>query len=336
MSAMTDHIIMWVMSIVFGLGFLGSLIYQTFTLGFKAVWGTTPWPRPTSLDDPALGTHGYVKTSEVKLHYVAAGPEDKPLMLFLHGFPEFWFSWRNQLKEFQKDFRVVAVDQRGYGESDKPRGVENYTTAKLLNDVRGVISGLGYKSCIVVCHDWGGAIGWAFARQFPDMVDKLIVMNAPAALVFRKIIKTSKAQQKMSWYMSFFQLPYLPELALRIRNYHAFDGFYKTAKNAEKVLNEEMAAYKYTFSQSGALTPPINWYRAAFGSMKNQVNYDMNYAMPVLLIWGTADMHLHMDLVDETQKQFPKVDVRKIPDVGHFVQTEAPEEVNKHMREWLG
>ncbi|MDJ0789755.1 MAG: alpha/beta fold hydrolase, partial [Myxococcota bacterium] len=151
----------------------------------------------------------YIITNGINLHYVTQG--EGSLMLMLHGFPEFWYSWRHQIPEFARDYKVVALDLRGYNESDKPKEPEAYKMEELLKDVEGVIRGLGYESCILVGHDWGGAIAWSFAYAYPDLVDKLIVMNLPHPAKFMEGLKTPQQLVK-SWYIFLFQLPWLPEL----------------------------------------------------------------------------------------------------------------------------
>ncbi|GCB61508.1 hypothetical protein scyTo_0007063 [Scyliorhinus torazame] len=136
---------------------------------------------PACLSDPSLGTHCFVrvKDSGLRFHYVAAGERNKPLMLLLHGFPEFWYSWRYQLREFKSEYRVVAIDLRGYGDSDAPPGRGDYKLECLLKDVKDVIEVLGYSSCILVGHDWGGILAWNLAICNPEMVERLIILNAP-------------------------------------------------------------------------------------------------------------------------------------------------------------
>ncbi|XP_059176610.1 epoxide hydrolase 1-like [Physella acuta] len=277
----------------------------------------------------------------IKLHYVASGPEGKPLMLFIHGFPEFWFSWRHQIKEFQKDYRVVAIDTRGCGESEKPSKLTEYSMAILLSDIKRTIVALGYKSCVLVAHDWGGAISWAFCRHHPDMVDKFIVMNAPPLPVFEKMIKL-KEQFKMSWYMFFFQLPYLPELYIRMKNFEALESCYGIKKTGglcfsgafhKPLTQEELDAYKYIFSQPGTLTASINYYRAILG--KPTEPYDMTFTMPILVIWGCDDKALHVTAVDDIKRALPQVSIERIEEAGHFVQMDTPEKVNRAMRAWL-
>ena len=133
-------------------------------------------------------THDFITTNGIRLHYVTQG--SGPLMLFLHGFPEFWYSWRHQIPEFAKDYKVVAIDLRGYNDSDKPADSTAYSMPEFINDVQGVITGLGYERCVLVGHDWGGAIAWSFAYAHPEMVERLIVLNIPHPAKFAEGLRT--------------------------------------------------------------------------------------------------------------------------------------------------
>lgn len=325
---------MWLVAVFYGLISILNVLKNCCTKGFRQVLSWKKRERPSCLDAPELGTHGFLKISEdIHIHYVASGPEDKPLMLFVHGFPEFWYSWRHQIREFQKDYRVVAIDQRGYSESSKPLGKENYTVTKLMADLALVIQGLGYKKCVLVAHDWGAIIAWAFGRKYSDMVDKLIIMNCPPAPLFKSVIKTSRAQFKKSWYTFYFQLPWLPEFSLKTNDLRAFDNMVPKKGSPER-SEADLSAYKYTFSQPGALTGPINYYRAFF-RIKPSIEHDLDYTMPMLLIWGEKDSALDIILPDTIEKTAPKIEVVRIPDANHFVQNDAPEKVNGIMRQWL-
>ncbi|RUS85364.1 hypothetical protein EGW08_006907 [Elysia chlorotica] len=328
---LVEKVMLWLVASFYGVLTLFGVIRSCFKIGFKKVFHWKVIERPACLDDTSLGTHGYLHLEDVRIHYVASGPEDKPLMLFMHGFPEFWFSWRHQIKEFQSDYRVVAFDMRGYNESDKPSGLAAYSLHKLMADVKQVILALGYKSCTLVAHDWGGGIAWGFARLYPDYVDKLIIMNAPPGPVMQKLIKKDSKQRKMSWYMFFFQLPFLPELLMKSQNYNMIVDIFKSTGMDQDEIN----AYKHVFSQPGALTPPLNYYRAALQRVGGPVNYDLNYTMPVLLIWGCQDVALSSAFPDLVEKANPKITVKRIQDANHFVQNNDPKAVNKIMREWL-
>ncbi|KAI8771553.1 epoxide hydrolase 1 [Biomphalaria glabrata] len=344
MSKLAVQCSMWMMAVYHGFRMLAFIATMCWTYGVRSVFSWKPTPRPKQLDDPSLGTHGMLTLDNVVIHYVVSGPEDKPLMLFVHGFPEFWYSWRHQIREFQKDFRVVAIDMRGYGESSKPKGMDEYCLKKLLGDVKQVIFGMGYSKCILVGHDWGGAVCWAFGRLFPEMVEKLIIMNAPPAPVMQKVFRKSKKQLQMSWYIFFFQLPYLPELLVRLNSFVFFDnvfgnkyigrlGFPKAFENP--LSQEDIAAYKYTFSDVEGVTAPINYYRARLRSAVGQVDYDMAFAIPVLVVWGVKDVALSLTIVEDIEKEFPNITVRRIEDAGHFVQMDRPDLVNKAIRDWL-
>jgi pimeloyl-ACP methyl ester carboxylesterase len=344
MMKYVEIVLLWVTAVFYGAEVIYDILREGFRAGFGKVFQWKVAPRPSCLDDPLLGTHGYLHLEEVRIHYVASGPEDKPLLLLIHGFPEFWYSWRYQIREFQKDYRVVAIDQRGYGDSDKPKGIDAYTMKVLLSDVKQVIAALGYKSCTLVAHDWGGAVAWAFGRLYPDLVDKLIVMNCPPVPIFQKVLRLDKKQFKMSWYIFLFQLPYLPELYFKHKNYDLIDIAFAglttrthafSSAMVKPVTQEDAAAYKYTFSQPGAVTPPINYYRAIMRRRDKGTLYDIKYTMPVLLIWGCQDIALSSAIPDLVEKENPNITVKRIAEAGHFVQMDAPDVVNSIMREWL-
>ncbi|KAL2090350.1 hypothetical protein ACEWY4_015038 [Coilia grayii] len=183
-------------------------------------WAIRETP-PACLNDTSLGTHCYVRIKEsgLRFHYVAAGERGRPLMLLLHGFPEFWFSWRYQLREFKSEFRVVAVDMRGYGDSDQPLSPESYRLDYLVTDVKDIVEYLGYNRCLLVGHDWGGIIAWLFAIHYPEMVVKLIVLNSPHPSVLADYALRHPSQLLKSSHFFFFQLPRLPELMLSINDF---------------------------------------------------------------------------------------------------------------------
>ncbi|XP_025105523.1 epoxide hydrolase 4-like [Pomacea canaliculata] len=246
---------------------------------------------PACLEDSSLGTHGYAHLEDIRMHYVSNGSEDKPLMLLVHGFPEFWYSWRYQLKEFKDRYRVVAVDLRGYNETDKPAGKSNYKTAKLVADIKQLITALGYSDCVLVGHDWGGVVCWMFAETFPDLVNHLIILNCPNFKVFQKHLRSSLKQAKMSWYIYFFQLPFLPELMFRLQDYAILDQLFRgkhSGVRSDRMSDEDIEAYKYTFSRSG-LTGPINFYRAGFGGERRPPDQSgsrsKGISVPTLLLW---------------------------------------------------
>ncbi len=275
----------------------------------------------------------YILSNGVRLHYVTQG--EGPLMLMLHGYPEFWYSWRYQIPEFAKDYKVVALDLRGYNESEKPQERAAYGIAELIKDVEGVIKGLGYDRCILVGHDWGGAIAWSFAYAHPEMLEKLIVMNSPHLAKFAAALRSNPQQMLRSWYILFFQIPLLPELRLQFDNYRAIaSAFIDSAINKTAFTPEDLAAYKNAAAKPGALTAMINYYRNIFPRPLNQTTWDV-LQVPTLMIWGKNDKFLGKELTYDTQDYVKDFQLRYIPNCSHWVQQEQPNLVNQYMREFL-
>lgn len=206
--------------------------------------------------------HDWLTANGIKLHYVSSGSGS--LMLMLHGFPEFWYSWRYQISEFAADFRVVALDLRGYNDSDKPEYPQAYAIAELLKDVKGAIAALGYEKCILVGHDWGGNIAWHFAYAYPEMVERLIVLNLPHPALFSRGLRTLE-QLRRSWYIFAFQIPFLPEWLVQQSNYEAIaSAFRDMAVDKTAFSDADLQAYKDAAAKPGALTAMLNYYRDNF------------------------------------------------------------------------
>ncbi|XP_073259117.1 epoxide hydrolase 4-like [Porites lutea] len=283
---------------------------------------------PSCLLDPELGEHHFLRTaSNIRIHYVAKGDTGKQLMLCLHGFPEFWYSWRYQLKAFSDNFRVVAVDLRGYGESDSPKGREHYKTSLLVNDIKEIIEALGYTSCTLLSHDWGGALAWTFAHMHPEFVDKLIACNIPYPRCF---FQPSKPQFFRTWYFCYIQLPYLPEFETEVNDYRILSTAFKDVGFAD----EEVEAYKYALSQNG-LSGPLNYYRnavlpdAPWGLLNTKIK------APTLVVWGTADTFITLDTLEGTEEYVEDLTIKYVDGASHWVQVHKPEVVNQHIRDFL-
>jgi pimeloyl-ACP methyl ester carboxylesterase len=277
--------------------------------------------------------HNYFITNNVRLHYVRQG--EGKLMLFLHGFPEFWYSWRYQIPEFAQDYQVIAVDLRGYNDSDKPQGIKNYTVEEIEQDILGLIEGLGYENCILVGHDWGGGIAWSFAHHYPDKIEKLIVMNCPHPAKFAQALQKSPQQILKSAYMAFFQLPLLPELLFQWNDYQLLaDAFRNTTFDKNVFMSEDLEHYKNAAAKRGALTAMLNYYRALPQSLSQESNWQP-LAMPTLLIWGKDDPFLGQELNDNLEAYVRNLQVKYIDHCSHWVQQEKPELVNQVMREFL-
>ena len=278
--------------------------------------------------------HNFIKTNGINLHYVDRGTGK--LMLMLHGFPEFWYSWRHQITEFAPDYHVVAVDLRGYNDSDKPQELSAYKMSELVEDVRGVISGLGYEDCILVAHDWGGAIAWNFAYAYPEMVEKLVVLNIPHPAKFAQGLQTPQQLLK-SWYVFAFQIPWLPEFLLQLNDYQAIaNAFSNMAIDKTAFTQEDLNAYKDAAAKRGALTAMVNYYRRIFQSLFQGDRQQWSILnVPTLTIWGENDAALGKELTYGTEAYVRDWQIKYIPNCSHWVQQEQPTLVNSYIREFL-
>lgn len=278
---------------------------------------------------------GFITANGIRLHYVGQG--QGKLMLFLHGFPEFWYSWRHQLSEFGRDHHAVAIDLRGYNDSDKPSSLDAYRMEEFLKDIDGVITGLGYENCILVAHDWGGAIAWVFAYRYPHRVEKLITLNIPHPTKFARGLLTPRQLLK-SWYIFFFQLPVLPERWLSENHYDRLAKIMSAmAIDKSAFSSEDLEAYKNAASKPGALTAMINYYRGIFGKFPLDIQFPKEkLSIPTLMIWGEKDTALGKELTYGTEEYVRDLTIKYIPNCSHWVQQEKPELVNQYIREFIG
>lgn len=277
--------------------------------------------------------HQCITTNNVTLHYVTQG--EGPLMLMLHGFPEFWYSWRHQIPVFAQDYKVVALDLRGYNDSDKPQDVSAYQMSELIKDVQGVIQGLGYDQCILVGHDWGGAIAWQFAYAHPEMLQKLIVMNLPHLAKFQAALRSNPQQMLRSWYIGFFQVPMLPELMFQANDYRAIaSAFADRATNKNAFSTADLEAYKDAAAKRGALTAMINYYRSNLDILLQPKDWGI-LEVPTLLLWGEDDFALGKELTYGTQNYVRDLELHYLSQCSHWIQQEQPEQVNQYMRSFL-
>ena len=293
--------------------------------------------------------HDYAEVNGVRLHYAKSGSGQ--LMLFLHGFPEFSYAWNNQLEEFGRDHFAVAPDMRGYNLSSKPEGVDQYRVPLLIEDVRALAAKLGYganRKFILVGHDWGGVVAWAYAAAHPDTIEKLVIVNAPHPAVFARELRDNPAQQKASTYMLMFRGPEA-EKTLSANNHQFLVNIVLGSglKNGH-FTEADKAEYLKAWSQPGALTGGLNYYRAA------QVGPQAGGAapatapaaaaapampkimVPTLVLWGEKDTALLTGNLDGLESYAPQLTVRRIADGTHWVIHEYPAVVNKHIRDFLG
>jgi pimeloyl-ACP methyl ester carboxylesterase len=293
-------------------------------------------------------SHAYAEVNGIRLHYAESGSGDD-LVILLHGFPEFWYSWRHQLTALGKSYHVVAPDMRGYNLSDKPSRVEDYRIEVLIEDIVELIKHFGASKAAIVAHDWGAGVAWAVAQKYPEQVSKLAILQVPPAAAWRA--NMSLRQLLRSWYMFFFQLPKIPEWRISRNNFLALERIFKdTVVRQGTFTNADIEAYKSAFSQSGATTAAVNYYRANVrrlmsrsaksepdGLQSAEPRNDGRIRVPTLFIFGEQDFAILPATVRGVAKYIdaPFSELR-IPDSGHWVQNEAADEVNAALLEFLG
>jgi len=278
--------------------------------------------------------HRDIITNGIRMHYVTQG--SGPLIVLLHGFPEFWYSWRFQIPFLaEHGYTVVAPDLRGYNETDKPR--KGYDTATLARDIEGLIKALGQEKAIIAGHDWGGAVAWIFAARYPEMTERLIILNAPHPLAFQREMRTLR-QLRKSWYIFFFQLPWLPEYILLRNNANEVGRMLRGAAVQKTVFPRAVTAkFQQAMNMPGAMTAALNYYRQLMRAPWSLAasNNGLLVKAPTLVIWGEQDIALGIELLNGLERWVHNIQIQRIPDSGHWVQQEQPELVNQFMLEFL-
>ncbi len=270
----------------------------------------------------------------VRLHYVEAG--EGPLVVLLHGFPEFWYSWRHQIPALAAaGFRVVAPDMRGYNLSEKPRGWRLYDAALLADDIAGLIRSLGGERAHLVGHDWGAGVAYATAMRHPEAVGRLAVLNCPHQARMLEGFRTLK-QLRKSWYIFLFQIPRLPESRLSREDFSLLRRVLRT-DSPTGFTEEDLERYAEAWAQPGALTAMLNYYRAALRQSPRSAAARLEpIEAPTLVIWGLRDRALGSELAEPPARLVPNARIEWIPEATHWVQHDAPERVNELLIEFLG
>ncbi|MFX0085202.1 MAG: alpha/beta fold hydrolase [Candidatus Hodarchaeota archaeon] len=290
--------------------------------------------------------HNYLNVGNLKLHYVESG--SGKLVILLHGFPDFWYSWRYQIPVLSKSYRVVAPDLRGYNKSDKPKGIENYTTSLLVQDISNLIEALGENKASIVGHDWGGFVAWNLAMTAPEKVSNLIIINCPHPVPLLQAFWSMRFQQlQKSWYVFFFQTPKVPEEILSRNNCQVLQRMLLGSFNNKKVLDEEdIQLYIEAWSQQGALAASINYYRANWNpanilSMPEDYQVGLIQRFPkikcrTLVIWGEKDIALEKSLTVGLEEYIENTcQIKYFPNLGHWIHNEEPDAVNSIILSFL-
>lgn len=286
------------------------------------------------VDLPPL-EHEDVTTNDITLHVVKAGPEDGEPVILLHGFPEFWYGWRHQIPALtDAGYRVWVPDQRGYNTSEKPPSVEAYATDELARDAIGLIEATGSAQARVVGHDWGAAVLWYLLLTHPDRIERAVVANVPHPAAFDAFMPGSPRQLLKSWYIFFFQLPRLPEWTFSRDDWRGLRWFIDTSNQPETFSETHLDRYREAWSQPGAFTAMINWYRAIFQADAPDPP-TMRVEPETLLIWGAKDAYLHRDMAPASAAYLENGGLEVIEDATHWVQHERPDRVNELMISFL-
>jgi pimeloyl-ACP methyl ester carboxylesterase len=280
---------------------------------------------------PAGCTEGYAQTNGIRLHYVTAG--QGPLVLLLHGFPEFWYSWRAQLRALAPHFHVVAPDLRGYNLSEKPE--RGYDVATLCGDVRGLIEALGEREAAIIGHDWGGAIAWVFAIREPDYTSRLAVLNAPHPAAMLRELRHPR-QMARSAFIAFFQLRGLAEYTMMRDDYAAIWRTFRAADRPRAWLTDaDIQRYVEAIARPGALAAALEYYRQMLPGGPAAVSPMRVITAPTLLLWGELDPYLGPELADGLDPWVRDLTVQRFPTAGHWLNQQEPERVNAALLTFL-
>jgi pimeloyl-ACP methyl ester carboxylesterase len=284
---------------------------------------------PTIIRVAANGIHFEVATM---------GSGDR-LALCLHGFPEHAYSWRYQMPMLARlGYRVWAPNLRGYGNTDSPPEVSAYKPRTLVEDVAALIKAAKPSETLLIAHDWGAALAWLLAMEQPQLIHRLVILNLPHPVCFIRELSHLRQLSK-SWYMFFFQLPWLPEFLLGRRQGRATSELIrKTSGNPARFPDEDLEFYRANAARPGGLRAMINWYRALFRGQEARRFLSRSIPVihvPTLFLWGDADVALSLHTTRGTEKYVSDLTFRVLPGVSHWIQQEAPEAVNKMIEAWL-
>jgi epoxide hydrolase 4 len=279
--------------------------------------------------------HHFIEANQVRLHYVEQGQGD--LVILLHGFPEFWYSWRFQIPALSRHFRVVVPDLRGYNDSDKP--ATGYDLATVTQDIHCLIKNLGHQTAHVIGHDLGGAIAWNLAQQFPACIDRLGILNAPHPQRFLPTLLSNADQLRRSWYMLAFQLPLLPEWVIQ-NNLREFisNALRGQAVRKGSFTSETAKLYEAALAKPGAIAATLKYYRQMFtpAAWAAQLLPQRLIEAPTLVLWSEEDAFLSRQLVQGLEKMVSApLLLKMVPNCGHWMQQEAPQTVNRELIQFL-
>ncbi len=279
--------------------------------------------------------HKMVSTNGISLHVAQAGPADGPLVILLHGFPEYWAGWAAQIPALaEAGYRIWVPDQRGYNLSDKPEKIAAYNLDELAKDIIGLIDAAGEEKAFVVGHDWGAAVAWWVAINYPERVKKLAILNVPHPSVMFKTIRSTPRQLLKSWYIFFFQIPRLPEFLISRGNWAAGTRMMLNSANPGTFSEEDLEGYREAWSRPNAFRSMLNWYRAIVRQQPHQPG-SSRVTVPTLMIWGVRDIALDRSMAQPSIDYCDKGRLVFIEQATHWVQHDVPDQVNKLLLDFL-
>jgi len=280
-------------------------------------------------------TEQLIPTNGINLHVIQAGPADGPLVILLHGFPEFWYGWRHQIDFLaQQGFRVWVPDQRGYNLSDKPRGITNYRINHMVDDLIGLIHAARKQNAIVIGHDWGAMVAWWTTLLYPEKISKLGILNVPHPHIMMQTLRTKPSQALKSLYVGFFQIPWLPEKLISMNALNAFAGGLQKDANPGSFTDDDIAQYREAWDQPNAMTSMLNWYRA-YVQKPPKDPQSWRISTPTLMMWGTKDQFLSAEMAQPSIDLCDKGELHLLNNATHWVQHDAAEQVNKLIGDFL-
>jgi pimeloyl-ACP methyl ester carboxylesterase len=275
--------------------------------------------------------HVFLPTNGIRLHVVQSGSRYGALVILLHGFPEFWYGWRKQIRSLpDAGLRIWVPDQRGYNLSDKPKGIAAYRLNELSNDVLGLIDAAGVDKCYLAGHDWGAAVAWWVALHHPDRLHKLAILNVPHPAVMKRSLMSSQAQLRRSWYMFFFQIPFIAEAILRNNDWEPMVRTLLSGSQPGSFSKEDIDRYRQAWWRKDAVTSMLNWYRAAL-QMPPDMSGDLRIRVPTLILWGAQDTALGREMVQPSLDLCDEGKLVFFESSSHWVQHDESEAVNKHL-----
>ncbi len=282
-----------------------------------------------------LYDHHMIQTNGVNLHVVQAGPEDGPLVILLHGFPEFWYGWRHQIPYLvEKGYRVWIPDQRGYNISDKPKDIKSYNLDQLAADINGLIEATGREKVYLVGHDWGGAVAWWTVLKYPQRIQKLVILNAPHPEVSARTMRHDPEQRRKSRYFLFFQLPWLPEMLSSANNWRVAVESLISSSAPGTFTDEDFEYYREAWSQPGAFASMLNWYRAAIQAQPSSPP-SPRVSVPTRILWGAQDSFLIREAPKMSLEFLDNGELTYFESASHWLQHEEAERVNQSLSEFL-